>query len=197
MTRTLIAAFLLTGCMAADGENDMFLIDCAYQTTPIGWDEALPDGTTPRERLDGLPGGHALGEDGTSFDGSLSVSADAASPAVDRASGVEGELCAPQLRLPVTVQLVEDAVVLADALGEAMTHPDTPSPITFDAAIPDHARFGLDAALEPGEAADGVFLHLDGAGGATHGRVHALVSGDDAEVAWQRDVTLIALSVAP
>ena len=188
---------ILTACQTGEGADDLLLIDCAFVTEPIDWAEALPDGTTPSQRLDAVAVGAATGADGAAFVGTLSLTAEAASPEIDRSDAADLSVCAPRLRIPVRAALAEADVVLADVVGELITDPDLPAPATFDAAIADQPRFGLQAALEDGEAVNGVYLHLDTTESGTSGRVHALVSGEDAEVAWQRDVDLLPFTVAP
>jgi hypothetical protein len=177
-------------------EDNLYVLDCQTETTTLGWDDPLDDGSTPSDRLAAIRAATPVAgdwADGSAFIGTFAAEPAAAEPSLTRVvGGVDAAQCDDELDLPVTVTLTDDAATLLATEAVALTTPDAPGPLAVSAELDDQPAWGLDQALEPGEQLDGIFLQATVGEAPLEGRIFALAEGDDGEVAWQRQVDVLS-----
>jgi hypothetical protein len=194
-TLPLLFFFTLLGCEAGDAPaENMEPIDCGYVSSEWGWDESLPDASTPRQRLEALgspavvTGTWAIG---AAFSGTLTLGTRMELPSVETPDGEDAASCEAKVLLPITVQLGDATETWFTVDADASSALEGGDDVVVDAAIPDHPRYGIVELLEESEVLDGVDVHLDGGSAGLSGRVHALIEGANDEVAWQRDADIV------
>jgi hypothetical protein len=193
----LIALFACTEGEPAI-EDNLYVLDCQTETTPLGWDDPLTDGSTPRDRLAAMGAATPVAgawADASAFSGTFSVEPAADAPTITRVvGGVDAAQCDDELDLPVAVTLADDAAPLLATPAVATSTPDAPGPLTLGAELDDQAAWNLDEALEPGEQLNGIYLQATAGEAPLEGRIFALAEGDDGEVAWQRQVDILSFA---
>jgi hypothetical protein len=198
--RPTLAALVLSACSPSDpgGEDNLYVLDCDTEETEVAWDAALDDGTTPLDRLAALGSPVSVSgswADGRSLAGSFTADASETAPVVTRVvGGVDAAQCDDSLRLPVRLTLTDGDAMLVEANADIFTSPDVAGPLTVAAQLDDQPAWGLDAALEPGELLNGIYLEATTGEATFEGRIFALAEGDDGEVAWQRQVDIVSWS---